>query len=57
MVPPRSSSVPLERLDRVEKLMDYEESDVEALNLVSNKNCKRKNISSELDTDQGEVIT
>ena len=41
-VPPRSSSVPLERLDRVHKLVDEEESEVELLNLFRNRTCKKE---------------
>ena len=55
--PPRSSSVPLERLDRVDRLKDDEESNVEPLNLVRNMTFKKKHVSSELYTDQGEGIT
>ena len=57
MVPLRSSSVPLERLHRVDKLVDEERSDVQSLHLVRNRICKNKYVSFELDTDKGEGMT
>ena len=57
VVPPRSSSVPLKRLDRVDKLVNKEAFNVKSLNLIRNRTCKKKYVSSELDTDHGEGIT
>ena len=37
VVPPRSSSVHLERLDRVDRLVDDEEPDVESMSLNRNQ--------------------
>ena len=36
-----SSAVPLERLNRVDKLVDGEESNVESLNSVRSRTCKK----------------
>ena len=55
--PPRSTSVPLEILDRLDRLADDEESNVELMNLIGNQTSTKKDVSSELDTDQGEGIT
>ena len=56
-VPPRSSSVALERLDRVDKLVHYEKSSLEVMNLIRNQAYTKKHVSFELDTVQGEGIT
>ena len=53
MVIPRSSSVPLERLDR---LADEEESDLEFMDPSKIQTHRQKHVSSELDTDQREGI-
>ena len=45
-VPHRSSSVTLERLDRVYNLVD--DADVGSVNSVKNRTCKRKHVSSEI---------
>ena len=54
MVPPRSSSVPL---DSIDKLADDEESDLEVINSIQNRAHAKKLFSTEFDTDQGEDIT
>ena len=54
MIPLRSSSVPLGRLDR---LADNEECVVELLNLIRNWAHAKKHVSSEIDIDQGEGRT
>ena len=51
MVPTRSRSVPLDRVDR---LTDDEESDLEVVNSTRNRAYTKKYVSTELDTDQGE---
>ena len=59
VVLPRSSSVPLDRVDRkdrVDRLADDEASDLEVVNSIKNRTHTKKHISTELDTDQGEGI-
>ena len=57
VVSPRSSLVPLKRLDRIDRWVDDKYSDVESLNFIRNWAPKKKDISSKLDTDQGGGIT
>ena len=56
VVPPMSSSVPLERAGRVNRLADDEESELEAVNSNRNRAHARKHVSTEIDTDQGKRI-
>ena len=56
-VTPRSSSVPLETLERVDRLADEEESNLEVFNSIRNQAHSKKHVSSTLDTDQIEGIT
>ena len=55
----RSSLVPLERLDRVDRLAGDEESEIDVMNLIRNQAHTKKHVSLnlDLDTDQGEGIT
>ena len=57
MVPTRSSSVPLDRVARVDRLADNEESDLDVVNSIRNRTCVKKHINAKLDDDQGEEIT
>ena len=54
VVPPRSSSVPLNRIDRVDRLADDEEPDSEVGNSIRDRAHAKKHVRTELDTDQGE---
>ena len=55
VVPPSSSPVHLNRLERLDRLAD-EQSYIEFMNLTKNEAHMKKHISSVLDTDQGERI-
>ena len=60
MLPPRSSSVPverMERLDRIHRLIDDEESKLELMNQTRDQIHRKKYVSSDSDTYQGEGIT
>ena len=56
MIPPRSSSVHLEREDRSNRLADDEESDIELMNSIRSQAHTKKDVSPGLDTSQGEGI-
>ena len=56
VVPPKSSSVPLERLNQVDRLVDDDEADIESMNFIRNWTGTKKHVSSELDTGQGKGI-
>ena len=57
VVLPISSSVQLERLDRLDNLADNEESDLGFMNPAKNQTHMKKHVIFELDTDQGEGKT
>ena len=50
VIPLRSSTVPLERVDRLDRLANEEEFDLELMNLVRNQVQMKKHISLDLDT-------
>ena len=57
VIPHSSSTVLLERVERLDRLADDEESGLEFINLTTNWAHMKKHVSCELDTDQGEGIT
>ena len=57
VVPPMSSSVPLDKVDTVDRLAtDDEESDLIVVNSIRNRSHAKKHVNTELDTDQGEGV-
>ena len=54
MIPTTSSSGPLERVDRLERLADDGESDLELMTLIRNWVFMKTLVSYELNSDQGE---
>ena len=54
VVSPGQSSVPLQRLDRVDRPADDEESDIKEMNSIRYQAHTKKHFCLELDTDKGE---